>query len=239
MITYIYTLVDPETDKVRYVGKTNVKPQNRYNQHIYQWKRSIRLTKVNSWIKHLSLKDKKPKMVVIDNIKGEWIWLEQYWIAQFKTWGFDLTNHTDGGEGTTGYKATTESKEKRLKSLENSELWKEKHKRHSKIMKKKHAEGLTLLGYGHLSDEKRKEIGVKHSQKLKEKYKKNPDCFNYLSEKLKKPVCNITKEGVVLFEFKSVTEAAKFFKIEPTHITRVCKGKSKSGLTKGHYFKYL
>ena len=35
------------------------------------------------------------------------------------------------------------------------------------------------------------------------------------------------------------TEAAKFFKIEPTHITRVCKGKSKSGLTKGHYFKYL
>jgi len=112
MITYIYTLVDPETDKVRYVGKTNVKPQNRYNQHIYQWKRSIRLTKVNSWIKHLSLKDKKP-------------------------------------------------------------------------------------------------------------------------------VCNITKEGVVLFEFKSVTEAARFFKIEPTHITRVCKGKSKSGLTKGHYFKYL
>lgn len=32
--------------------------------------------------------------------------LEMYWISQFKSWGFKLTNCTDGGEGTSGNKNT-------------------------------------------------------------------------------------------------------------------------------------
>ena len=32
----IYTLSDPITGLVRYVGQTIVKPENRYVQHIYQ-----------------------------------------------------------------------------------------------------------------------------------------------------------------------------------------------------------
>jgi len=33
---------------------------------------------------------------------------EIFWIAQFRAWGFDLTNATDGGEGVVGYKYTPE-----------------------------------------------------------------------------------------------------------------------------------
>jgi hypothetical protein len=41
-------------------------------------------------------------MTVIDEVIGDWEWLEQYWIEQFKQWGFILTNHTKGGEGVYG-----------------------------------------------------------------------------------------------------------------------------------------
>lgn len=33
---------------------------------------------------------------------SDWVFWEQYWISQFKTWGFKLTNETNGGEGTYG-----------------------------------------------------------------------------------------------------------------------------------------
>jgi hypothetical protein len=35
---------------------------------------------------------------------------ERFWIVQFRALGFDLTNHTDGGDGQTGLKHTEETK---------------------------------------------------------------------------------------------------------------------------------
>jgi hypothetical protein len=37
-------------------------------------------------------------MDIIDETYGAWEWLEIYWISQFKTWGFNLKNITDGGD---------------------------------------------------------------------------------------------------------------------------------------------
>lgn len=236
MTTQIYTLSCPTTHEIRYVGKTAVDLNKRYAQHIYQWKRSKKLTHLNSWIMSLSKSNLKPTITLLDSVNGEWEWLEKYWISQLKTWGFNLTNLTEGGSGATGYKFSEESKLKRLVSLKSSDLWKERNIRHSCIMKDLHYAGIIKLGYGHLSEYKRKLIGERHSACMKEKVKNNKSLIQAMRIKRIVPVYNIDINGKILHRFVSVTNAGKYFNIDPTHITKVCKGKSNS--THGLYFKY-
>ena len=65
----IYTLSDPRTNQVRYVGKTCVKPEKRYAQHLYQWKRcNSKISHLNSWIKNLNKNNLKPLLFIIDEV---------------------------------------------------------------------------------------------------------------------------------------------------------------------------
>lgn len=129
------------------------------------------------------------------------------------------------------------SKIKRKETLKNSKLWEEKHKKHSEIMKEKHKNGLYNFGYSHLSDDKRKEIGMRHSITMKLKFKNNPELLNNLILKVKKPVASLNDDGSINIKFESASEAGRYYNINSTHITRVCKGKSKR--THGISFKYL
>jgi len=97
---YIYTLSDPKTKHIRYIGQTN-NPKIRYYKHIYDAKLNGKKNKRCSWVKSLLIENKRPVLDIIDIVDyGEWIFWEQYWICQFKVWGFDLVNSTDGGEGS-------------------------------------------------------------------------------------------------------------------------------------------
>jgi hypothetical protein len=55
---------------------------------------------------------------IVDSDK--WKFWECYWISQFKTWGFELTNKNNGGGGPISY--TDESK--KLKSDTMKQSWK-------------------------------------------------------------------------------------------------------------------
>jgi hypothetical protein len=235
MSTIIYSLSDPINKDIKYVGKTSVNINNRYAQHIFQWKRSKTLTHVNSWIKSLYLKNQKPIMEILDEVDNDWAYWESYWIQQCKVWGYNLCNHTLGGEGTKGYKATKESILKRLNSLKNSNAWKEKHIRHSLIMKNKHAEGITNFGYKNLSEDKRKIIGLNHSKKMKQKFLNNPKHMQNLAIKRRIKVHSIDSENNIKY-FDSVTDAANYYNIAATNITKVCKYKAKKA--KKLIFKY-
>jgi hypothetical protein len=236
MKTIIYTLSDPITNEIRYVGKTSVDLNKRYNQHVYQWKRSNKLTHVNSWIKNLYTKNLKPVINILDTVYDNWMFWEMYWIEQCKAWGFNLCNHTKGGEGTTGYKMSKESILKRLDTLKTSKLWHERNARHAVIMKNKHKLKQLNFGYAHLSKEKRNEIGKKHSAKMKENYLKDKSCVENMKAVRRKAVAYI-KDDIVVKTFNSVTEAAKEFNIHPTHVSRVCKLKSKHAY--GLQFRYI
>lgn len=101
--TNIYVLIDPRTDEVRYVGKTtNIK--KRYNKHINESKNSTKSHK-KAWINGLLKQDLLPKIEIIDIVLiDEWQFWEKYWISQMKMWGFNLANHTNGGDGvSTGF----------------------------------------------------------------------------------------------------------------------------------------
>ena len=56
------------------------------------------------------------------------------------------------------------------------------------------------------------------------------------SRKIK--VCSLTKDGDVDKIFDSATNAGKYYNINSTHIIRICKGKSISGITHGYGFRY-
>jgi group I intron endonuclease len=92
-MNYIYTLSDPVTNEIKYVGKT-IDIKERYRKHIENMIK--RKTYLYSWMKSLS---NFPIIEIIDEVEEDWQFWEQYWISQLKTWGFKLTNLTKGGDG--------------------------------------------------------------------------------------------------------------------------------------------
>ena len=90
----IYSLSDPITGEIRYVGKTKNFTIRRY-AHRSKQKYSTYCT---NWITSLLSKGLKPIMEILDEVEEkEWCFWEQYWISQCKAWGFRLTNLTEGG----------------------------------------------------------------------------------------------------------------------------------------------
>lgn len=108
----IYALRDPETQEIRYVGKST-KGLARPRAHGRKYSLSIQSHK-NGWIKSLLAKGLDYEIVtleeniLIENLNDR----EKYWVAYYKEGGANLTNLTDGGEGTWGYVTSDDSKQK-------------------------------------------------------------------------------------------------------------------------------
>lgn len=98
MKTFIYSLTDPITNQIRYVGKTVNLEQRLYN-HINHAKTMKYKRHVCYWINSLLKQGKLPIMNVLEECENDWQEKEQYWIEQYKE---NLCNHTLGGEGRLG-----------------------------------------------------------------------------------------------------------------------------------------
>lgn len=95
----VYTLTDPRDNLVKYIGVTK-RPKRRFYEHITNNENNLKST----WIKKLKSHNLLPiyeelDITDIDNFS----YVERYWISQFKSWGFDLKNMTEGGEGSYGF----------------------------------------------------------------------------------------------------------------------------------------
>lgn len=97
---YIYALTDPETDDIRYVGKTARDPHRRLWEHNDRSgvsnNRKGKLTKVNEWIE--SLED-GPGLLVLEEHPSSLEESEARWIHWLRADGLKLLNMTDGGDG--------------------------------------------------------------------------------------------------------------------------------------------
>lgn len=95
--TFIYSLSDPTTNEVRYIGKAN-DLKKRLHSHLTK-SNLTKPTHKNNWIKSLLTQNLKPIIKPIEEVLvSEWEFWEIYWISQFKSWGFKLTNLTNGGD---------------------------------------------------------------------------------------------------------------------------------------------
>jgi hypothetical protein len=90
---YIYSLCDPDTEEVRYIGKTN-NIKRRYNEHLKYVDRDLNNHK-NNWIKKILSQNKLPLIKIIEETDiNIWEEREKFWISEYD----NLTNSTLGGE---------------------------------------------------------------------------------------------------------------------------------------------
>jgi len=99
MIYYIYALIDPTDNRIRYIGKTN-NLKNRLKRHICDCKKHGFWTPKNQWIKSLINNNLKPIIKpLLETTKEEVNKYEIEYIKKYRELIPDLTNDTDGGDG--------------------------------------------------------------------------------------------------------------------------------------------
>lgn len=98
MTNYIYALLDPSTNEIRYIGKTN-NPEHRMGQHLWDSKTHRKHCHNHRWINALMESGITPEMKIIEECGDNWQDRERFWIKYYRDIGVKLTNVTDGGEG--------------------------------------------------------------------------------------------------------------------------------------------
>lgn len=105
----IYKLIDPNTNMVKYVGKTVASLAKRLCNHIDNAKNNKHNKHLSNWILKLLSENKKPIIELIEECNNEtWIEKEKYWISFYS----NLVNLTLGGDGALGFCHTPETIEK-------------------------------------------------------------------------------------------------------------------------------
>lgn len=111
--TRIYALIDPRNGRIRYVGITKQEPIVRVQQALLAARKAQ--THKARWLRGLTAAGLKPALVVIDEVEDEHgDEAERWWISFYRTLGAPLTNHADGGRGSSrkGMRNTPEHNEK-------------------------------------------------------------------------------------------------------------------------------
>ncbi len=209
--TFIYTLSDPISGQVRYVGKSS-RINKRLEEHIYESYQ--KKTHKNNWINSLISKNLYPSIDTIDEVPiSKWEFWEIYWICQFKAWGFNLVNSTNGGEGNNNQFFSKETREKLSKKFlgEGNPFF---NKKHSEETKK------------HLKNTRKLQVSVNFSKLLESNTNK------------RKPVIQYDSNGNFIKEWNSIYEAATTLNLIPTKISNVCLGKKHRKTCGGFIWKF-
>lgn len=189
------------------IGKTKQKLQRRLDQHISDAKRSKKLNKYSNynynWINSLLKDNIKPIILELDSFEEEldsknWIIFEQYWISQFKSWGFNLTNLTKGGDGNQDQVFSEESLKKRSEKLKGIPRPQEVRDQISKSHKGK------IKTQEHIDNIKKGNVKVQG-----------------------RAINQYSLEGEFIKEWECVSDAGRFYNVDRSSIARCCKGQFK------------
>ena len=163
---YIYGIIDPRYNSIRYIGKS-ANPKRRMWEHIRDAKNGVHTYK-HKWLKLLLENGIEPKLIILEVTDEEnWQEVERQWIAKYSEVGSNLTNLTRGGDGLIGYHHSDEAKEKiRQASLERkfpNPHWKGKKQSPEHIQKRVEARKQNNT-YKH-TDETKAKISQKNTGK--------------------------------------------------------------------------
>ena len=96
-MTYIYALEDPNTNEVRYIGKSDA-PKSRCANHLAMSKADVNIHK-KRWIAKLKRNGQKPNLIILERVpEREWQDRERWWIQHGRDSSWPLTNIASGGD---------------------------------------------------------------------------------------------------------------------------------------------
>lgn len=91
--TFIYGLVDPRDNQIKYVGKSD-HPKKRLRQHLVDYSNQQK----QQWVKELKAASLTPILLVLAEVAAdEWDTQERYWIQKLQDEGCSLLNIQAGG----------------------------------------------------------------------------------------------------------------------------------------------
>lgn len=111
---FIYSLADPRNpNDIKYIGKTKDYIK-RLKSHIAEAKKDRhKLTRSVNWIRSLLKENIIPLMEIIDVVDlKDWELFEKHYISLYRSWGFTLYNHHEGGSVGINGNLSKESKYK-------------------------------------------------------------------------------------------------------------------------------
>jgi hypothetical protein len=87
---FVYALLDPDTEQIRYIGKTH-NLYARYYGHIHPSKRNH--TPVTIWVRGLCAQNKQPLLAILEHVdRSHGIQEEHFWIYEARNAHGDLLN---------------------------------------------------------------------------------------------------------------------------------------------------
>lgn len=203
-MTKIYALKHPDTQEIRYIGKTIQPLKYRLAGHISRSKR-YRTAHISCWIYNLLQQGKKPIIELIEETDN-WEEREQYWINYYP----NLCNHQiGGGHGNLG---TTLSEQHKL-SISNSL----KGKSRDEETKLKISESHKGKIISESTKQKLREINIGKIISLETKIKMS-----------KGGVEQYSKEGILLNTYISLQSAADENNLYKGNISSACTGRLKT-----------
>lgn len=111
---YLYALIDPRDDRIRYIGKRVGYLNSRLRAHLYEARDTNHHTHKLAWLRQLLALGLEPRIQVIalfpPSDTTDLNALERTWIAYLRSIGCALTNSTAGGEGMEAPSEETRAK---------------------------------------------------------------------------------------------------------------------------------
>ncbi len=212
----IYALKCPDTELVRYIGKSfNIKA--RINQHFNP--RDKERTHKDNWIRSLKSQNKFPVLEIIDTCdEFDWEEKEIFYIKLYKSFGANLLNHTQGGEqGALNYSFNVDQRLKLSQALKGKKK-SESHKLNAKAAladKFKNDESYR---------EKMKRTARVALSNLTDEQKKKSRLLRRIgqSKRSKITFCRYIQIGIKMKEGMSKTDACRSFGITTQGIRQYC-----------------
>jgi len=228
--TSIYILIDPRNNSIRYIGKTVQKLEYRLKQHLSEKSNHKRAT----WIKSLKRENLVPVIKEIDYCDyTDSNNLEISWIEKYRFIGENLTNMTNGGDGTLG---VTPTKEQRLAR--------------SIYLKKKFSEGVItppMLGKTHTQETKDKISRIHKNKIVSEEFrekrrqimlgtKMSKNLFEKLQKIHKKPIVRLDSNFKLVKQYDYLKQS-KEDGFSESKVIDCCKGRKE--FYRGFRWMYL
>lgn len=256
---FIYTLSDPISKEIKYIGKTkNLK--DRLQRHMTPCNLKQTWQSKTKWLKYLKNNGLKPIMEVLDQGDENNIdQLEVYWISQFKEWGFKLKNETIGGVQPTpkGTKLRKRHIEKLKKSIKTKKIVVQYTLDNIFVDEYESiADAERKTKFCHISDScngKRKSCGEFYFR-FKDNYFPYVDKIDYwtgahhniesikkmkMNHPFRKIICQYNIENDELIsEYLSSYDASNKTGLSRNHICKCCKGIKSYNSVGGYYFRF-